>query len=136
MSGRSLTGRLLVAAPALADPNFDRSVILVLAHGDGGALGVVLNRPSVTGVAGSLPDGWESLAAPPRVLFVGGPVGGGAAIGLARAQAPTRDTAGWSPVLGRLGTVDLGSAPDALDVSLEVVRVFAGYAGWSAGQLE
>jgi putative transcriptional regulator len=147
MFGRSLTGRLLVASPVLVDPNFDRSVILVLAHGEEGALGVVLNRPSALAVTGALPDSWESLAVPPRVFFVGGPVGGGAAIAIGRVVGPPAGDAleddgteanasGWSPVVGRVGTVDLGSGPDELDVPVEAVRVFAGYAGWSAGQLE
>jgi putative transcriptional regulator len=112
-------------------------------------VGVVLNRPSATAVTGALSDSWESLAVPPRVFFVGGPVGGGAAIALARAGQPADDgtgdedgggghgdVSGWSPVVGRLGTVDLGSGPDELEVPVEAVRVFAGYAGWSAGQLE
>ena len=49
-----LRGRLLVAAPPLVDPNFDRTVILVLEHGDEGSLGLVLNRPSATALADAL----------------------------------------------------------------------------------
>src|ERR1700722_16851951 len=44
--GGALTGRLLVASTRLGDPNFDRGVVLLLDHGDDGALGVVLNRPT------------------------------------------------------------------------------------------
>ena len=51
MSETSLRGRLLVAAPSLLDPNFHRTVVLVAEHGDAGAMGVVLNRPSETAVA-------------------------------------------------------------------------------------
>ena len=45
-------------------------------------------------------------------------------------------TAGWTRVLGPLGTVDLGRDPDELQPVVREVRVFAGYAGWAAGQLE
>jgi len=66
------SGRLLVAAPALDDPNFDRAVVLVLDHDEDGALGVVLNRPSSVLVADTLED-WTALAASPPVVFGGGP---------------------------------------------------------------
>src|SRR5207248_9949799 len=81
----SVRGRLLVATPTLYDPNFVRSVVLVLEHGEEGALGVVLNRPSETAVGESLP-GWNPLASNPGVVFVGGPVAPDAAIGVARAR--------------------------------------------------
>jgi putative transcriptional regulator len=130
----SLRGRLLVATPTLYDPNFFRTVVLVLEHGEEGALGVVLNRPSETLVAETLPD-WSSLASHPGVVFVGGPVAREGAIGLARAE--TADHAeGWAPLFGHLGTVDLGRPPLELPVSVQNLRVFAGHAGWSAGQLD
>ncbi|MGH9115271.1 MAG: YqgE/AlgH family protein [Acidimicrobiales bacterium] len=67
-------GRLLVANPRLPDPNFDRTVVLLLTYSDEGALGVVLNRPSEMSLAAPLPR-WESLAAEPAVVSVGGPTG-------------------------------------------------------------
>ncbi len=130
----SLTARLLVATPVLHDPNFARSVLLVLAHDSGGALGVVLNRPSGTDVSDPLPE-WGHLAAEPAVVFVGGPVGEGAAIGLARLETGAV-TEGWAPVTDRLGTVDLGREPHQVGTRIDTVRVFAGYAGWGPGQLE
>ncbi len=135
---RSLKGRLLVASPVLTDPNFDRTVVLVLEHNDEGAIGVVLNRPSDTMLVETLP-GWHSVAAAPGVVFVGGPVAPTAAIGLGvAASAPDSDGEGdgWTRVLGPLGTVDLGRDPDELQPVVREVRVFAGYAGWAAGQLE
>ncbi len=134
----SLTGRLLVASPALPDPNFDRTVVLLLAHGEEGAAGVVLNRPSAMGVGEPLPK-WERLAAEPPVVFVGGPVAPGGAICLATAPEPVPDpgeAAGWTPLLDDLGTVDLERDPDDVGIGVTAVRVFAGYAGWGAGQLE
>jgi putative transcriptional regulator len=130
----SLRGRLLVATPTLYDPNFFRTVVLVLEHGDEGALGVVLNRPSETVVGETLPD-WSSHTSDPGVVFVGGPVAPEAAIGLARAETAERDE-GWAPLLGNLGTVDLGRPPLELPVVVQNLRVFAGHAGWSAGQLD
>jgi putative transcriptional regulator len=129
----SLKGRLLVALPVLLDPNFDRTVVLILEHGDEGALGVVLNRPGDLRLDDPLPS-WADVAAPPAVVFVGGPVGAGAAIGLGLVPGAPAERDGFVQVAGDLGTVDLGSAP--LDVGVAEVRVFAGYAGWGPGQLE
>jgi putative transcriptional regulator len=138
MAAVSYTGRLLVATPALPDPNFDRTVVLLLAHGEEGAAGVVLNRPSAMGLGDPLPK-WERLAADPAVVFVGGPVAPSGAICLGRAPEPARgaaEAAGWTPLLDDLGTVDLERDPDDLGGGVDAVRVFAGYAGWGAGQLE
>lgn len=78
----SLTGRLLVATPALADPNFDRAVVLLLDHDEEGSLGVVLNRPTPVGVSDIL-ESWAELAGEPRVVFQGGPVSLDSALGVA-----------------------------------------------------
>ncbi len=130
----SVRGHLLVATPTLYDPNFFRTVVLVLEHSDDGALGVVLNRPSETAVDETLPD-WNPVVSDPNVVFVGGPVSPDAAIGLARAGS-TDHTDGWAPLIGYLGTVDLGRSPVDLPVDVQNLRVFAGYAGWSGGQLD
>lgn len=133
MTERSFTGRLLVAAPTLRDPNFDRAVVLILEHGDE-ALGVVVNRPSETGLIAALPP-WEALAADPRVVFVGGPVAPSAAIGLGRV-AGDADADGCQPLFAGLGTVDLERDPTELASPPAGIRVFAGYAGWGPMQLE
>ncbi|MBW3611050.1 MAG: YqgE/AlgH family protein [Actinomycetota bacterium] len=128
-------GRLLVASPRLADPNFSHTVVLILARdGDEGALGVVLNRPSTRAVEEILAS-WAPLAADPAMVFVGGPVGHQGAIGLARGGSDLPGD-GWVPIVGRLGTVDLARDPDDLPTNLDAVRVFSGHAGWGAGQLE
>ena len=67
-----LQGKLLVAGHSLLDPNFARTVVLVLAHGEQGSVGLVLNRPTMTLVGSPLPE-WEELASEPAVVFVGGP---------------------------------------------------------------
>ena len=130
----SLRGRLLVAAPALYDPNFERTVVLVLEHGAEGALGVVLNRPSGTDLYAALPR-WERLAADPTVVFEGGPVAPTAAICLGRTSASSEPD-GWHPLFGGLATIDLERDPEDLGGAVHGIRVFAGYAGWGADQLE
>jgi len=128
----------LIATPALDDPNFRRTVVLILDHGDPGALGVVLNRP--TGVAvDELLAPWADQAglAPPATMFTGGPVAGDAVIGLARAVGGEPDPSpDWHRIIGPVATVDLTVPPDEQPVPLGGARLFAGYAGWSAGQLE
>ncbi len=117
MADASLAGRLLVATPLIGDPNFERTVILLLAHEHEGAFGVVLNRPSVTAAAELVP-GWGERAAEPGVMFIGGPVAPSAVIGL---HAD--------------GAVDLNVAPEETPDAPERVRMFAGSAGWGFDQL-
>jgi putative transcriptional regulator len=130
-------GRLLVANPLLPDPNFDRTVVLLLAHSDEGALGVVLNRPSEMLVGSPLP-GWASLAADPPVVFLGGPVSHESVICLANSSGHPSSTSaeGWQAVTETVGTLDLSLDPDAVSTRFRQLRVFAGYAGWAPGQLE
>jgi putative transcriptional regulator len=131
----SLTGRLLVAQPVLKDPNFDHTVILLLEHSEEGAIGVVLNRPSEFDVEGALPN-WAALATHPAVVFVGGPVvGEGTAICLAHTRGPAPESV-FKPVLPGVGTLDVSQQPASVGAAIEEVRLFAGYAGWSGGQLE
>ncbi len=130
-----LTGQLLVATPNLRDPNFERSVVLVLGHENSGALGVVLNRATGTAVREVLP-GWETMAPEPAVLFEGGPVQPDSAICVARARHGVAGFLGFSRVVGQIGTVDLSRDPAGMRERIETVRVFAGYSGWSPGQLE
>lgn len=130
----SLRGRLLVATPPLEDPNFDRTVVLLLEHHDDGALGIVLNRPGPTALDDVTPE-WRPLAADPALVFAGGPVAPDALIGLARSPGGA-DPDAFVPIVGDLGTVDLGTDPFDLAGPVLCIRIFAGYAGWSAGQLE
>ncbi|AUA13439.1 YqgE/AlgH family protein [Streptomyces malaysiensis subsp. malaysiensis] len=139
----SLTGRLLVATPALADPNFDRAVVLLLDHDEEGSLGVVLNRPTPVGV-GDILESWAELAGEPGVVFQGGPVSLDSALGVAvvpgesgRSSARSEDgPLGWRRVHGAIGLVDLEAPPELLAAAVGSLRIFAGYAGWGPGQLE
>lgn len=128
-------GRLLVATPALADPNFHRSVVLLLDHTEDGVLGVILNRPSEAEVADALPE-WAGVATDPERVFLGGPVQPSAALGLAWCPPglPDDDDGGLRVLGGSLGTLDL-EEPDAVPPGCRGVRIFAGYAGWATEQL-
>jgi putative transcriptional regulator len=128
------SGMLLVATPALRDPNFVDTVVLLLDVTDEGALGVVLNRPSQVLVADVL-EPWRDVVAEPEVLFRGGPVGTDGALGVAQLRDPEEVPVGWRPVAGLLGMVDLDTPIELVNDSLTAMRVFAGYAGWGAGQL-
>jgi putative transcriptional regulator len=126
-------GRLLVAGPRLIDPNFWRTVVLLCATGDDGALGLILNRPSDVAVGDHLP-GWVERLTAPEVVFVGGPVEPDVAVGLGRRIVD--EPHGWSEVEEGVGMVDLTGRPGEAAGDLDRLRVFAGYAGWGPGQLE
>jgi len=130
----SLRGRLLVSTPGLRDPNFDRTAVIVLEHDPDGALGLVLNRASRTRVSEVLPA-WQGIACDPDVVFVGGPVDASAAICLGSCR-PGATSEAIQPVSPFLGVVDLDSDPALLTHLVAHVRVFSGYAGWGAGQLD
>jgi putative transcriptional regulator len=132
-------GSLLVATPLLDDPNFRRSVVLVVEHDpEDGTLGVVLNRPTEVPVDRVLPP-WGELVTGPSVVFQGGPVALDSALALA--SVPGEDEPlGWRALDGasdvsRVGLVDLDAPPGLIAPEVVQFRVFAGYAGWSAGQL-
>jgi putative transcriptional regulator len=125
-------GDLLVATPALLDPNFERTVVLVLDVDEGGALGVVLNRPSAVPVAEILPE-WGDLAGTPDVLFQGGPVSPDSA--LAVAVSPPTAPAGFRRLYDDVGIIDLDTPAPIIGPALRSLRIFAGYAGWGVHQL-
>jgi putative transcriptional regulator len=128
----SLSGRLLVAAPSLKDPNFRRAVVLIGAHSEEGAMGVVLNRPSKVTVGEAVPA-LERAAGEAETVFVGGPVQPRSIVFLAEILDPA--PAGLL-VLGRIGFPAPEADVDDLSEAIARGRVFAGYAGWGEGQLE
>ena len=122
----SLKGQLLLASPALFDPNFRRTVVLVTEHTEEGAAGLVLNRPSETAVADAVPDLLPLVSEEERV-YVGGPVQESAVLVLAEFEDPEE--------AALLVVDDIGFLPgdgdfDLLAGATRRVRVFAGYAGW------
>jgi len=127
-------GALLVAMPSLADPTFAGTVVFVLDHNDSGTLGVVLGRPSQVEIRDVLP-GWCDLAVDPGVFHVGGPCETDTALCLAVSAGAAGEDTGLRRVAGDVHLVDLDTDPDGLDGQVRGLRVFAGYAGWSPGQL-
>ena len=134
---RVRAGTLLLANTDLLEPTFRRSVIYVVEHNDGGTLGVVLNRPSETAVYNVLPQ-WAKLATKPKTMFIGGPVKRDAALCLAtlRVGIDPNGVPGLRHVQGRMVMVDLDAEPETIAPMVEGVRIFAGYSGWTIGQLE
>jgi len=128
----SVRGRLLVATPQLTDPNFSRTVVLIVEHDRDGAFGVVVNRPTDSRVADAL-EPWADVASAPAVVFRGGPVSLDQAIGLAMRDGATPGP-GWAPLFGSLGCADLSAGPTA--PAFQRLRVFVGSSGWGSGQLE
>jgi putative transcriptional regulator len=127
----SLRGKLLVASPALVDPNFARAVVLITEHNEEGAMGIVLNRPSDAGVGDLVPELAEIAAAGP--VFVGGPVQPEALVVLAEFADPA--AAAWL-VVADVGFIAAEADPDELERAVRRGRVYAGYSGWGEGQLE
>lgn len=125
-------GRLLISSPLIGGPEFTRTIVLLLDVDDTGALGVVLNRPSDVPLAGLL-GAWEDLVTAPAVVFRGGPVDPQAALGVARLADGVTAPIGWRQMFDRTGLVDLDTPAFG---TYDAVRVYAGYAGWSPGQLE
>jgi putative transcriptional regulator len=128
----SLAGQLLLAAPSLQDPNFARTVVLVGLHNEDGAMGVVLNRRSTVTVGEAVPQ-LEPILDSAEPLFVGGPVQPSSVVFLAEFLEPA--LAGVL-VLGRIGFPAPDAGIDQLSEATERRRLFAGHAGWAAGQLD
>lgn len=131
-------GSLLISSATLVDPNFARCVLLMLECNDEGSLGVILNQPSETRVDGVLHQ-WRDVVNPPGVFFRGGPVELNAALALgllASGTTPQDAPTGWRQVSGALGMVDLDGSPEDFLGRLGALRIYAGYSGWGAGQLD
>jgi putative transcriptional regulator len=127
----SLGGHLLIAGSGLWDPNFRRAVVLVGHHDDEGALGVVLNSVLDVTVGEAAPV-LSRIAGAEEPVFRGGPVQGSSVVVLADFEEPSK--------AGVIAFGSIGFLPDESDdeviSSVRRARVFAGYAGWGAGQLE
>lgn len=128
-------GTFLVASRRLRDPSFAKTVILLVAYGENGAQGVIINRPSPIQVSKALPD-LPSPKAPSPYIYLGGPVAPTQMRILVHTDKPTDD---MQPVLEN---VYLSGSPEVLRALLKQTepnprfRTFAGYAGWAPGQLE
>ena len=129
----SVRGQLLIAGPRLVDPNFWRTVVLVVEHSEEGAFGLVLNRPSETGVGEAVPE-LDALVDPDDPLFIGGPVQPSTVITVARFLDIADAALAAFADIGVLGT---GGRPiEEMADRVVRARAFVGHSGWGAGQLE
>jgi putative transcriptional regulator len=131
MSDKSLTGHFLVASRYLRDPNFVRSVVLMIQHSDEGAMGVVINRPADKSVR----EVWQMIGNDPcdrdDLIYIGGPVPGPlVAVHTLKAFSEYEVLPG----------VYVSTHKDALDLMVRKkelsLRLYTGNAGWGSGQLE
>jgi putative transcriptional regulator len=140
-----VAGDVLVASVLLVDGVFNRTVVLVLDCDEDGALGVILNEISQTRLDAVLPD-WVSVVSKPQLLFHGGPVSPNGAICLASVAAAEEEPPGWRRLFDSAHSAGSGHLTVGLlhlDTPIEIVtgayrdlRIFAGYSGWAAGQLQ
>ena len=127
----SARGQLLIAGPGLLDPNFWRTVVLIVEHSDEGALGLVLNRPSETTVGEAVAE-LEELLDLDDPLYVGGPVQPSALIVLAEFDRPAEAAL---IAFEDVGVLANGAQEDP-SLSVRRGRAFVGHAGWGPGQLD
>jgi putative transcriptional regulator len=127
----STRGQLLIAGPGLSDPNFWRTVVLIVEHSDDGALGLVLNRPSETTVGEAVSE-LEPVLDVDDPLYIGGPVQPSALIVLAEFDDTESAALIAFEDVGVLG----GEVDEGATASVRRGRAFVGHAGWGPGQLD
>ncbi len=134
----NLTNQFLIAMPALADPNFHRTVTLMCAHNEEGAMGIVINRPldlTLGEVLGHMDIHTEDPAVREMTVLQGGPVQRERGFVI---HTPAGD---WDAVLRVGDDIGIATSRDILDAVAAGrgparALVALGYAGWGAGQLE
>jgi len=128
---KSLQGHLLIAAPTLLDPNFFRSVVLIVQHTEDGALGLIINRPLTTTVR----EAWRQVAKEPckvdGVLYQGGPCEGPLMV-----VHTNRRVSDIEILPGLHFSTDRDSIEHLVRRNASRMKFFVGYSGWAAGQLE
>ncbi|MEN8376858.1 MAG: YqgE/AlgH family protein [Gemmatimonadota bacterium] len=127
----SLKGQLLISGGGLYDPNFRHTVILLAAHDEQGAVGVVLNRPLDVTVEDAVPV-LSDLTVPGEALFEGGPVEPGHAVLLVEVDDPGMLDV---QVFGSVGFLT-GEVSAELRPRIRRARIYVGHSGWGPGQLE
>jgi len=134
MAHETTAGKLLIATPAIGDGNFEQSIIYMLHHDSDGALGVTINRPSELMVEELLPR-WGDLTSEPALIFSGGPVESDGFIGVAQAVGSPSDDVVAVPGTDVV-TINLEDDPALTAAYIDRLRLFRGYAGWGAHQLD
>ena len=128
---KSLKGHLLLASMNLQDPNFRRSILLIVQHDENGAMGLILNRPTRMTIA----QAWSQISEDPCLieapLYQGGPCEGPLIV------LHSRESMSQIPVMdGVYCSTDAQNVSWLVENSIDPVKFFVGYAGWEAGQLE
>lgn len=134
-----LTGKLLIASPLIGDPRFDRSVVLLCAHSDDAAMGIVINKPLGDLRLPTLFDQLEvrsEIEVPDRAVLFGGPVDRDRGFVLHSDDYSSAETTfGVGPGVGLTATKDILEAM-ASPTPPRRSTLALGYAGWTEGQLE
>lgn len=128
---KSLSGQLLIAGHDLLDPNFYRSVVLLIQHTDDGAMGVILNRPTETSIGDAWDQVFHTQCECDGVLHQGGPCDGPLMV--------VHDKPAVSQVKVAPGvhfSTDKDHITWLVEHHADPVKFFVGYAGWGPGQLE
>lgn len=125
----------MLASVGMPDGRFAQTVIYLLDCDEAGSLGVVVNQIAETDLDDVLPQ-WAELVCPPRLLFSGGPVSPNGAVCVARLSNPKEEPPGWRRVTDDIGLLHLDTPVELARGAYSDLRIFAGYAGWDAGQLE
>ncbi|MEN9489779.1 MAG: hypothetical protein RJA63_228 [Pseudomonadota bacterium] len=138
MQNTNFTNHFLIAMPAMADPNFSRTVAFIAEHGEDGAIGVIINRP----IDLTIKDLFERIEIPfDRPEIAGQPVYFGGPVQTDRGFVLHRPAGDWQSTLRVEAGVALTSSKDILvamaaEGEPNEVLISLGYAGWEAGQLE
>jgi len=127
----SLKGHLLISSPSLHDPNFRHTVVLIGHHDGESAAGIILNRPTELAVADATPPLAE-LAGHGAKLFEGGPVEPQQPVLVAELKGSAQLDL---PIFENIGFLT-DELDEVVRASVLQARIFAGYSGWGAGQLE
>ena len=128
---KSLQGQLLIAAPSLIDPNFFRTVVLLVQHNEEGALGLVLNRATGTAIREAWQQVSQSICLREAALNHGGPCDGPLMV-----VHTLADVAGSEVSPGLFFCTQREDVEQVIGSGEGEARFFIGYAGWTAGQLE
>jgi len=136
----SLRGKLLLAVPAMEDPNFTRSVVLIIKHDEEGAFGLVLNRPTGAAVRDAIELDGDFECDTEAGLFRGGPCDGPLMVLHEVAELAQEtvipESLAEDDQTGVYFTVESELVRDLLSTPDVNARYFHGYSGWAPGQLE
>ena len=138
----SLANHFLIAMPAMADPNFSRTLTYICEHNADGAIGIIVNRPMDMNLAGlfdrvSIPldDGETEARFAELPVYFGGPVQTDRGFVLHRPAGHWQSSLNVSEKIALTSSRDILQSMGSTGEPAEVL-VSLGYAGWTAGQLE